>query len=128
MPNSFHPSQPIYYQLAERIKHQIIRGDLAPGSKLPSVREMGLQSNVNPNTVQRTYRELEGMKIVESKRGQGTFVTEDELVLTDMREQLKRQEISQFVASMYEMGYRNQEILHGLSAYLTEEKGEAYDD
>ncbi|PAM96697.1 GntR family transcriptional regulator, partial [Flavobacterium sp. IR1] len=76
MTDTFHASKPIYIQLAERIQRQILRGELAPGDKLPSVREMGIQSSVNPNTVQRTYRELEGMNIVETKRGQGSFVTE----------------------------------------------------
>ncbi|WP_026572063.1 GntR family transcriptional regulator [Sediminibacillus terrae] len=124
MSDTFHSSTPIYSQLAERINKQILRGELQPGDKLPSVREMGLQVNVNPNTVQRTYRELEGMMIVESRRGQGTFVTENQSILQDMRERLKQEEISQFVASMHEMGYKNEEIESGLQSYLTKNKEE----
>ncbi|QTN00631.1 GntR family transcriptional regulator [Sediminibacillus dalangtanensis] len=122
MADTFHSSTPIYSQLTERINKQILRGELKPGDKLPSVREMGLKVNVNPNTVQRTYRELEGMMIVESRRGQGTFVTENQSILQDMRERLKQEEISQFVASMHEMGYENEEIEAGLQSYLTEDK------
>ncbi|WP_371069006.1 GntR family transcriptional regulator [Sediminibacillus sp. JSM 1682029] len=124
MSDTFHSSTPIYSQLAERINKQILRGELQPGDKLPSVREMGLQVNVNPNTVQRTYRELEGMMIVESRRGQGTFVTENQSILQDMRERLKQEEISQFVASMHEMGYKNEEIESGLQSYLIKNKEE----
>ncbi|WP_053218377.1 GntR family transcriptional regulator [Virgibacillus senegalensis] len=124
MTDTFQSSTPIYSQLAERINKQILRGDLKPGDKLPSVREMGLQVNVNPNTVQRTYRELEGMMIVESRRGQGTFVTEDLNILQKMRERLKQEEISQFVSNMHEMGYANEEIEAGLQNYLANDKEE----
>ncbi|MET3504201.1 GntR family transcriptional regulator [Halalkalibacter oceani] len=123
MTDLFQSSQPIYTQLADRIKRQILRGELAPGDKLPSVREMGIQANVNPNTVSRTYRELEGMSIVETRRGQGTFVTEDENVLTEMREELKQREISQFVKGMQEMGYSYTEIENGLHTFLHGENG-----
>ncbi|KHF41086.1 GntR family transcriptional regulator [Halalkalibacter okhensis] len=118
MTDMFQSSQPIYSQLAERIKKQILRGELKPGDKLPSVRDMGIQASVNPNTVQRTYRELEGMRIVETKRGQGTFVTDNDQILHEMREKLKEVEISTFVKGMHEMGYVNDEIEEGLKAYL----------
>ncbi|GAE27934.1 transcriptional regulator [Halalkalibacter wakoensis JCM 9140] len=128
MTDMFQSSQPIYSQLAERIKKQILRGELKPGDKLPSVREMGIQASVNPNTVQRTYRELEGMKIVETRRGQGTFVTENELSLQEMREKLKEAEISTFVKGMHEMGYGNEEIEDGLKLYLKSDKVVTLDD
>ena len=118
MTNIFHSSQPIYEQLAERIKKQIIRGEIAPGEKLLSVRELGIQVNVNPNTVQRTYRELEAMKIVESKRGQGTFVTEDGSILETVREQMKRNVMNDFLTEMQEMGYSTEEIKQGISSFL----------
>ncbi|KGA98594.1 GntR family transcriptional regulator [Alkalihalobacillus alcalophilus ATCC 27647 = CGMCC 1.3604] len=120
MSDTFHSSKPIYIQLVERIKKEIVRNDLKPGDKLPSVREMALQSGVNPNTVQRTYRELESEEIAESKRGQGTFVTENQVVLEEMRQKLKNEEIAQFVSSMYEMGYQKEEILTGLEEFLNE--------
>ncbi len=120
MSDLFHSAEPIYLQLAERIKRQIIRGELHLGEKLPSVRDMGLKVNVNPNTVQRTYRELEELKIVKSKRGIGTFVTDDEYILQTIREQMKETKISHFVQGMREMGYANDEIQAGLKSYLAE--------
>lgn len=124
MTDIFQSTQPIYSQLADRINRQILRGELKPGDKLPSVRDLALQVNVNPNTVQRTYRELEGMEIVESKRGQGTFVTENEEILSTMRERLKKDEISQFVKGMHAMGYSDEEIEAGLQNFLHDRKGE----
>ena len=123
MTDTFDPSIPIYLQLAERIQRQILRGELKPGDKLPSVRDMGIQSGVNPNTVQRTYREMEGMHIVETKRGQGTFVTEDSTILQNMRNTLRTNEIARFVNGMKSMGYSNEEIVMGLETFLTNMKG-----
>ncbi len=124
MTDIFQSTQPIYSQLADRINRKILRGELKPGDKLPSVRDLALQVNVNPNTVQRTYRELEGMEIVESKRGQGTFVTENQEILNTMRERLKQDEISQFVKGMHEMGYTDEEIEAGLQHFLHNQKGD----
>ena len=118
MAESFQSSQPIYRQLADRINKQILRGELKPGDKLLSVREMGIQVGVNPNTVQRTYRELEAMEIVETRRGQGTFVTENQTILLEMRERLKQEEISQFVKEMHAIGYSDSEIKSGLLTFL----------
>lgn len=123
MTDNFLSSQPIYMQLADRIKREILRGELKPGDKLPSVRELGIQSNVNPNTVQRTYRELEGMNIVETRRGQGTFVTENKQILLSMREELRQQEISSFVTAMQEIGYSYEEIVDGLKQYVASSEG-----
>jgi DNA-binding transcriptional regulator YhcF (GntR family) len=123
MADLFHSSKAIYEQIAERIKKQIIRGELTAGDKLPSVRETAMEVNVNPNTVQRTYRELESMKIAESKRGQGTFVTEDKRVLASIREEMKAEIMRHFTQQMYEMGYTKAEIKRGLAEFL-EEKGE----
>lgn len=127
MKYTFHSQEPIYVQLAEIIKRKIVRGELEPGMKLPSVRDMAINAGVNPNTVQRTYRELEGTKIVESKRGQGTFVTEDEEILQEIREEMKTKEVSRFVRSMREMGYSEMEMKAGLEAYLAKKGGADYD-
>ncbi|GGA80350.1 GntR family transcriptional regulator [Ornithinibacillus halotolerans] len=123
MADMFHSQKPIYQQLADRIKKQIISGELSPGEKLPSIRETGLEVNVNPNTVSRTYRELEMVNIVETKRGQGTFVTEDEGVLRSIREEMKNEIITIFVQEMQEMGYTNDDIQSGLGEFLSK-KGE----
>lgn len=118
MTDTFQSSQPIYLQLADRLNRQIVSGELKPGDKLPSVRETAVSSKVNPNTVQRTYRELEASGIVESRRGQGTFVTENEDILLSIREKLKQEQIQNFIQVMHDMGYRNEEITKGLQTYL----------
>jgi GntR family transcriptional regulator len=67
---------PLYAQIATRVKVAIAAGDLAPGSGLPSVRQLAGQLRINPATVVQAYRELEADGFVEMRQGAGTFVRE----------------------------------------------------
>ena len=67
-------SRPIYEQIADGIRRQIEAGILRPGDKLPSVRELSAQLTINPNTIQRSCRELEKDGWIESVPGKGSFV------------------------------------------------------
>lgn len=116
--DEFNASKPIYLQIADRINRQIVSNELRKGDKLSSVREMAIQYSVNPNTIQRTYSELEREGILESRRGQGTFVTEQEDRLVQLRENLKHEQILTFVEVMQEMGYSPNEITSGLQDHL----------
>lgn len=114
----FTSTQPIYLQLVSRICKQIVRGEVSPGEKLPSVREMAIDSGVNPNTVSRVYAELERMGVAEARRGQGTFVTESVTRLEQLRTELRHEQIQSFVTDMHEMGFTNDEVMAGLKEYL----------
>lgn len=117
----FLTSQPIYMQLADLLKKQIVRGQLRPGDKLPSVRELAIQYTVNPNTVQRTYRELEQDGVVEVRRGQGTFVIRDDGITHRLRETLKQEYVTTFVQHMREMGFSLQEVKESMQRMWEEE-------
>jgi len=65
---------PIYLQIIEQIRRQVAAGVLAPGDQLPSVRELAQQLLINPNTAARVYRDLEREGLLETRRGQGTYV------------------------------------------------------
>jgi GntR family transcriptional regulator len=114
----FNASKPIYLQLADRINRQIVSNELKAGEKLPSIRDMGIKYSINPNTIQRTYSEMEREGILETKRGQGTFVTEEQDRLAQLRENLKKEQILSFVQVMQEMGYSSHEIISGLQDHL----------
>ena len=70
-------STPIYEQIIDGIKENILKGILRPGDKLPSVRELSALITANPNTVSRAYMELERQKVIETIRGKGTYVATD---------------------------------------------------
>ena len=67
-------SRPIYEQIADAVRRQITASILAPGEKLPSVRELSAALTINPNTIQRAYRELEQQGWIVSEPGRGSFV------------------------------------------------------
>ena len=103
----------------------IVSKELKAGEKLQSVRDMAVTYNVNPNTIQRTYSELEREGILETRRGQGTFVTEQEDRLIQMRGNLKEEQIQTFVQVMQEMGYSSHEIISGLQDHFAKmDKGD----
>lgn len=110
----FDANKPIYQQLMDRITSEIVRGDIQPGEKLTSVREYAVEVGVNANTIQRVYRELEHLQIVESRRGQGTFVTENEQLLTQIKEELKQKLVKQFIEEMENMGYSLNDMITGI--------------
>lgn len=66
--------RPIYTQISDGIREQILSGVLQAGDKLPSVREMAAQLTINPNTIQRSYRDLELQGWIASVPGKGCFV------------------------------------------------------
>lgn len=110
----FDEHKPIYQQLIERICHEIIREDRKPGEKLASVRAYALEVGVNVNTVQRVYQELERENIVETRRGQGTFVTSDQQRLADLREEMKAKYIQKFTHDIKNMGFSVEEIIEAI--------------
>lgn len=71
---NYRDSRPIYEQIVDGIRTQIGAKILLPGDKLPSVRELASQLSINPNTIQRAYRELEVSGVVETIPGKGCFV------------------------------------------------------
>ena len=67
---------PVFQQLAEQIRAAIARGALRPGDSLPSIRQMATEALINPNTVAKTYRDLEREGILRTQRGLGVFVAD----------------------------------------------------
>lgn len=68
---------PIYLQIADQIGYKVARGEWLPGDKLPSARVLACQANINPNTVTSAFAELERRKVIEKRRGLGTFIKEN---------------------------------------------------
>ena len=80
---------PIYEQLREQLRWQITMGFLAPDEPLPSVRALSAELGINPNTIQKAYREMEQEGLIYSRPGRGNFVT------PQTGEQRKRQQEKQ---------------------------------
>ena len=83
----FAGDRPVYQQIMAAIRGEILKGELPPGGKVPSVRDLAAQAQVNPNTMQRALTELEREGLLVSGGTSGRSVTQDEAVLVVMREQ-----------------------------------------
>ncbi|MBN2048938.1 MAG: GntR family transcriptional regulator [Spirochaetales bacterium] len=78
----FREKKAIYVQIAESIYESILSGEMPEGQRIPSIREMAVEVQVNPNTVMRTYNYLQDEGIIYNQRGIGYFITEDAKVKT----------------------------------------------
>lgn len=116
----FDSNRPIYLQLMEQLKINIITGVYSPGSKIPSVRDLAMETGVNPNTMQRALTELERENLLYSQRTNGRFVTEDEKMIKALQQDLAQQQIKEFICNMKTIGLQRQEILDLLANLLQE--------
>lgn len=107
----FQSALPIYLQVMTSIKRDIVTGRLSPGDKLPSVRDMAIQYTINPNTMSRVYRELEAEGVCFTRRGMGTFVTEDEKKIASMRREMAQELVNRFLEGMKQIGISPEEAI-----------------
>jgi GntR family transcriptional regulator len=124
MDNIFDETQPIYYQIVQRTCAQILRGDYKPGDKLPSVIEGAMHFKVNHNTMARVYTELINQGIAVTRRGEGTFVTEDEKVLENLHQTMRTNQMQSFFEEMQRLGYSAEEILSAMQAFIEKKQAE----
>lgn len=115
--------RPLYEQIVDKFAELILKGGLAAGDKLPSVRSLAMELSINPNTIQRAYGELEQKGFIYSVKGRGNYVSENSDLLNEKRNEMKailknvlmeaksigmeRQEILNLLDEIYEGGKRN---------------------
>jgi len=114
----FNAAYPIYEQVIEEIKKELVRGDLKAGAKLPSQRKLAKQIDVNPNTVQRAYREMEQRGLVETKRGRGTFIKDDEQVMIEIKKEMAETAVINFIEEMISLGFKKENIIKKVESNL----------
>jgi len=106
----FDNERPIYIQLLEMMKMEIISGGLKQGEKIPSVRELSLKAKVNPNTMQKALAELEREGLIYTERTNGKYVTNEEAVISELRNNYINERIDSFLSDMKSMGISSREI------------------
>lgn len=102
---SFDEDTPIYLQIIDHFKAQIASGALPPGEKLASVRDLAMEAQVNPNTMQKALAELEREGYLYSKRTAGRFVSENHGQRDDLQHEMMMAQLDNFVANMKKLGY-----------------------
>lgn len=117
----FNNNLPIYLQVVDDIKRLLMLGRLKPGDKLWSAREMAIRYSINPNTAARVYKELEQEELCFTKRGLGTFLTEEADIAKRLRQERADQLVRDFVKGFTELGFSEGEMLEFLKQTVQNE-------
>ena len=116
---NFRDARPIYEQVRDGFRQLILTGVLPADSKLPSVRELAAELAINPNTIQRAYRELEAEGYICSVPGRGSFVRQDDTAARARRAELLER-WDGLTKELLQLGLTEEELALRL-------KGEAHD-
>jgi len=108
---NFDNSIPIYQQIIQEIKRRIIRKELAPGERLPSVRDLAKEAGVNPNTMQKALSELETEGLVETERTSGKFITSDTHLVSVLQEEYLKERLEPFLTELHSLGLTEEELV-----------------
>lgn len=112
--------RPVFIQIIEKLKLDIITGVYKPGDKLPSVRELAGEAAVNPNTMQRAFSELERDGLVYTMRTSGRFITEDITMIQGLKEQMAVNAIAEFLSNMERLGFNKEDAISLLNETVKE--------
>ncbi len=111
--------EPLFEQIGQRVKESVAAGLMAPGDRLPSVRELARELAINPNTVARAYEALERDGVIVRRQGSGCFVTEQTSTLRD-DERRKRlaEQARRLVTEAFHLGFDAADIESAVSTEL----------
>ncbi len=105
-------SRPIYEQIIEQMKYNVMKKYLNPGDSIPSVRKLALELKITPGTVAKAYQELERQGVIETIRGKGTFIaSEIKVKHDDDKIDLAKKQIRSSVMELKLMGYDKKKIV-----------------
>ncbi len=114
---------PIYRQIIHQIRRSVAAGLLLPGDQLPSVRELAARLLVNPNTVARVYRELERDGLLETRRGQGTYISSNAAAMAESeRRRLLSEKLADVATDVRTFGLSDEDALQLFRTILADEK------
>lgn len=119
----FNKHTSIYLQIADYLYDRILSGDWADGQRVPSIRDMAVQLEVNPNTVTRTYTLLQEEGTLENQRGIGYFTAPNarQRVLSQKREAFIRNELPAIFATMEQVGLTKEDLVSQFETYQKEQ-------
>ena len=114
---------PFYKQIILQIEMAIADGRLSAGSKLPTVRSLAVELQINPNTVARAYSELEIRQILATQQGTGTFVGSRKVEIPDIeREKVLSELVREFVSKLSSYGFAMREVVSYLEELTRQEE------
>lgn len=113
---------PFYRQIIDQIKFGIASGKLKTGEKLPTVRALAVELKVNLNTIAKAYKELEIQNILQTQQGTGTFISKNEIIMSEKDKQEKIQDICrEFMTKAFNYGYTINDLINELQKHKKNE-------
>lgn len=125
---SFNNRDPIYLQVVRYFKAEIAAGRLAAGEVIPSRRELAALLKINPNTVQRSYKEMEEQGLIITEGNSLSCITRDEGILKSIRQELINDAIDTFMASLRGMDISVEELLEQVKDKYTAMRSKRQED
>jgi len=119
----FNGDRPIWIQLHEQLRQRIVTGVYPSGERLPAVRELAAEAEVNPNTMQRALAQLEADGLALTNRTAGRVVTDNEEVLKMERMKMAHEKIREYLESMAVLGFTVEEAKELLVRREQQENG-----
>ncbi|SMB85073.1 GntR family transcriptional regulator [Desulfonispora thiosulfatigenes DSM 11270] len=124
----FKSRKALYEQIIDKFKQIIIKDVLKPDEQMPSVRDLAKELTINPNTIQKAYRELERQGYIYTVKGRGNFVSPMIEKVDDASMNQLKQEIHKNLSELIYLGVKKQELIELVEKTFTELKGGSNDD
>ncbi|MEX1030628.1 MAG: GntR family transcriptional regulator [Paenibacillaceae bacterium] len=118
----FNNRDPIYLQVVRYFKEQITTGKLEAGQEIPSRRELAALLKINPNTAQKSYKEMEEQGLITTEGNSPSRITREEGILNAIRDELIRDAVDTFVASIKNINMPVDELLHVIKVKYVAER------
>ena len=109
---SFNSREPVFLQIANRLRYDILGGKYKPEEQIPAVRQLAFEASVNPNTMQKSLSCLEDEGLLYSKGTVGRFVTSDAEILSTARIRMKKSCVEDLLARAKEAGIGKEELIN----------------
>jgi len=114
-------SKPIYEQITEQVKLNVMRQYLKPGDAIPSVRKLALDLEITPGTVAKAYQELERQQIIETIRGKGTFIANEIQLKPDEKKLIEvKKNLQSELMELKMMGYSKKMVVELITGIYEE--------
>ena len=116
----FDKRSPVYEQIIEMHKQKIVSGAFQPGQEIPSRRELATQLKVNPNTVQRAYKEMEGLGLIYTDGNSLSKITDSQSKIQTLRQETLEDALQAFIETVRSIGLEDEAVLNLIKKRLKE--------
>lgn len=116
----FNTRAPVYLQVVDYFKKKMALGELKAGDEMPSRRELANDLKINPNTVQKAFKEMEDQQLITTERNRPSRVTTDDAILKHIRSEIVDDAVAVFVESIQELDVSVDELVEKIKRHYKE--------